>query len=74
MWVSPLDLIAAFIDGLRRDRLVAELRRMDDHLLRDVGLRRDQLDLLRLPRAPSPPGLLRPARAPASRPSLQGCG
>ena len=74
MWVSPLDLIDAIIDGIRRDRLVAELRRMDDHLLQDVGLRRDQLDLLRIARAPSSPGLLRPAGPPVSRPSLQGCG
>lgn len=74
MWISPLDLVDAIIDGIRRDRLVAELRRMDDRLLRDVGLRRDQLDLLRLPRAPSSRGLLRPARAPVSPPLLHGCG
>ena len=74
MWVSPLDLIDAIVDGIRRDRLVGELHRMDDRLLQDLGLRRDQLDLLRLPRAPSSPGMLRPAGAPVSRPSLQGCG
>ena len=74
MWVSPLNLITSIIDGVRRDRLVGDLHRMDDHLLQDIGLRRDQLDLLRLPPAPSPLGVLRPAVAPVARPSLQGCG
>lgn len=74
MWISPLDLINAIVDGICRDRLVRDLHRMDDRLLQDVGLRRDQLDLLRLPPASPSRDMLRPAMAPASRPSLQGCG
>ena len=58
-------------------RDVDALARMSDHLLEDIGLRRDQLHALRLqpleierrPRAPI--GRARPA---GFRPSLKGCG
>ena len=64
----------------REARLAAELSRLSDHHLADIGLRRDQiqpdgihaLDLLPRPRSPSRPHA--PRRTPAIRPSLQGGG
>lgn len=71
----------------RRQAEVDHLERFDDHLLADIGLRREQLDLLRIEgvkRVPQPTeqrtaileaGAHRNIRLkPAARPSLQGCG
>ena len=62
----------------REKILVVTLSRLNDHLLADIGLRRDQLqpdgihDLdVQVPRRPAP---RRPARRTVVRPSLQGCG
>ena len=55
-----------------RQALVRQLSRLNDHLLDDIGLRREQLPALgmeaerRVERAP--------ARRLASRPELIGCG
>lgn len=66
--------ITGIVEDLQRQALVKRLERLSDHALDDVGLRRDQLDLM----------LLRPERArnktfgvvrrQSVRPSLQGCG
>ncbi len=76
VWTRWLEAYIAF-QAHQRD--VDKLARLSDHLLADIGLRRDQLDSLRYtpptaaPRAPE-------RRAPAERrlgvvrPSLEGCG
>lgn len=62
------------IDSYQRQALVEQLQRLSDHLLDDVGLRRDQLDEMLLP-PPTPPAPREKAVARlATRPSLQGCG
>ena len=58
----------------RHARLQA-LARLDDHLLADIGLRRDQLESLVLLTADEPRDLgRRLERGPAGGPVLQGCG
>jgi uncharacterized protein YjiS (DUF1127 family) len=72
-WTSWLEALVAFH---ARQREVDALARLDDRLLRDIGLRRDQLDSLRIE------PLALPAGAPAARafaplggrPALKGCG
>ena len=62
------------VDSYQRQALVEQLQRLSDHLLDDVGLRRDQLDEMLLP--PSKPSAAREKAVArlAPRPSLQGCG
>ncbi len=75
MWTGMRGLVRGIVEDVQRHALVEQLRRMDDHLLHDIGLRRGQLDtlLLRPPAARTrTAGGLR--RTPAVRPSLQGCG
>lgn len=63
---------SGLVDEWRREADFRELNALSDHLLTDIGLRRDQLPALRL-EAP-------PARAPepvvatAYRPELMPCG
>ena len=73
MWNEPVNWWRNMIEDARRQSMVRQLDLLSDHLLDDMGLRRDQLDLLRL----------RPARAAEKmafradhvvRPSLEGCG
>lgn len=73
------------IDFYRRRATIELLRRLDDHRLDNIGLRKDQLDLFGLDdpaRAPveeirgrvrEKPRVRRPARWPR-QPTLQGCG
>lgn len=74
MWLDPWLWLQDLVAGVRRDALVGDLHRLSDHLLDDIGLRREQLDLLRL----KPPAVAEPraarVRRPVARPSLQGCG
>jgi hypothetical protein len=73
------------VDYFRRRAALNQLERLDDYLLQDLGLRRDQLDALRAkgnlhadsagkpPRGDQrPKDVRRPRRV--ARPSLQGCG
>jgi hypothetical protein len=62
-------------------RDVDKLARLSDHLLADIGLRRDQLEALRLETPKAPRDRSAPARRRFSRPaevgvqvSLKGCG
>ena len=72
-WLNTLFAFAA------HQRDVDKLARLSDHLLADIGLRRDQLDALRCepvrltlaePRVPAGRG----QGKVALRPHLQGCG
>ena len=70
--------LRAVLETQQRAELVVRLSRMDDHLLADIGLRRDQLEsVILLPAASTPVRAQRreaASRQGASRPSLQGCG
>jgi hypothetical protein len=61
-------------EHFERQALVNRLESLTDHQLDDIGLRRDQLDALRLPAKSAPPKRSRARVANAVRPSLQGCG
>lgn len=67
--------LGGLVDDWRREADFRELSALSDHLLADIGLRRDQLPALRLS-APK----LTPARAPERavaagyRPELLPCG
>lgn len=74
MWVFPLKLLQELIENARRDVLVDGLNRMSDHLLQDVGLRRDQLDLLRRRPTSPPRDMTRSGSRGLTRPILRGCG
>lgn len=70
--------LAALRRHYRETILVATLSRLNDHLLADIGLRRDQLQPdgihgldVEVPRRPEP---RQPVRRTVVRPSLQGCG
>ena len=39
------DLAQALLTELLRRRAIRELRRLDDHMLADIGLERDQIDV-----------------------------
>lgn len=75
MWNEMSARVRDLVEHFQRQALVAKLNLLSDHLLEDMGLRRDQLDLLRLPPAQAPASTIgyAPPRA-AARPSLQGCG
>ena len=74
MRFAILGAVHRAIEQWRNRSFVEKMRRMDDRLLDDIGLRRDQLDLLLRPRTipVQRHGAVRPS--PAIRPSLQGCG
>jgi uncharacterized protein YjiS (DUF1127 family) len=65
---------------IAQQRLLRSLSRLDDRLLMDIGLRRDQLETMVLDEAsglvPAKPPVVSKRRVAASgpRPSLQGCG
>ncbi len=61
------------VDEWRREADFRELNALNDHLLADIGLRRDELPALRLA-APQPARAPEPAVATAYRPELLPCG
>lgn len=64
-----------FVDEWRREADFRELNALSDHLLADIGLRRDQLPALRLEtQQPAPAYAPEPAVAAAYRPELLPCG
>ena len=65
--------LGGLIEDWRREADVRELSALSDHLLADIGLRRDQLASLRLP-ATQPARAPEPVVARAHRPELQICG
>lgn len=67
-------LVQAVSAHFRRQASVSALRLMNDHLLLDIGLRREQIDLLLLPDEPAPVQKAKPVGIAHRRPSLQGCG
>ena len=67
-WLSE---IAAHFE---RQNFVNRLELLGDRDLDDIGLRRDQLDALRLPPRKTPVRKARSKPMKAARPSLQGCG
>lgn len=67
-WLSE---VAAHFE---RQNFVNRLELLRDRDLEDIGLRRDQLDALRLPPQKSPARKARFEPRKAARPSLQGCG
>jgi len=67
--------LSGLADEWRREADFRELSALNDHLLADIGLRRDQLPALRLAAAkPSPASEPEPAVAAAYRPELLTCG
>lgn len=64
---------SGLVDDWRRETEFRELNALSDHLLADIGLRRDQLPALRLA-APQPDRGPEPAAAVAYRPELLPCG
>jgi uncharacterized protein YjiS (DUF1127 family) len=64
--------LSGLVDEWRREADYRELDALSDHLLADIGLRRDQLPALRLT-APKPP-TRGPEPAAAYRPELLTCG
>jgi uncharacterized protein YjiS (DUF1127 family) len=63
-----------FVDEWRREADFRELSALSDHLLTDIGLRRDQLPALRLEAPQAPARTPEPAAAAAYRPELMHCG
>lgn len=74
MWNEAVGWMRDIVEDLRRPGLVRRLDLLSDHLLDDIGIRRDQLDLLRLRPAKVSGKNLGSATGLAVRPSLQGCG
>jgi ArsR family transcriptional regulator len=74
MWNAFASWTWGVVEHYRRDALVSKLDRLSDHLLEDIGLRRDELDLLRLPSAKVRAKKVGFVPSRAGRPSLQGCG
>jgi hypothetical protein len=74
MWTAIIDFWHGIVDDFERRAHVDRMRQFNDHLLEDIGLRRDQLDVLILH-----PQMARIERAgfgrrrQAVRPFLQGC-
>ena len=75
--------IERLITYYSRQRSVDKLSLLSDHLLADIGLRRDQLDALRLDDAEAEPRPVDRARIqtsfglwryPEAQPRLRGCG
>jgi uncharacterized protein YjiS (DUF1127 family) len=64
---------SGLVEEWRREADFRELNALSDHLLTDIGLRRDQLPALRL-EAPQPARAPEPAVAAAFRPELMPCG
>jgi uncharacterized protein YjiS (DUF1127 family) len=64
---------SGLVDEWRREADFRELNALSDHLLTDIGLRRDQLPALRLA-APQPARAPEPAVAAAYRSELMLCG
>ena len=63
------------VDEWRREADFRELNGLSDHLLADIGLRRDQLPALRLATSETAPvRVSEPAVAVAYRPELMPCG
>ena len=67
-WLSEM---RAYVE---RQAFVDRLMRLSDRDLNDIGLRRDQLDALRLAPLRSPRARRRSKSTRAVSPSLQGCG
>jgi uncharacterized protein YjiS (DUF1127 family) len=69
-------LLMQVLDGLMRERrrlaAVRELDKLSDHLLADIGLRREQLPTVALELTDEDER--RRALAPSFRPELQPCG
>ena len=77
------DWIGRLVAYYSRQRSVDKLSLLSDHLLADMGLRRDQLDALRLDDAEAEPRPVDGARIqtslgvwryPEAQPRLRGCG
>ena len=62
------------VERSRRRTPLDKLGSLSDHLLDDLGLRRDQLDALDAAPPKAPERTAGVARRRAARPSLQGCG
>ncbi len=73
MWWA-IDRIRELVERSRRRTSLRKLSLLSDHLLDDLGLRRDQLDSLGSAptKAPKTKAGFAPRRT--ARPSLQGCG
>jgi len=56
----------------RRQAAIRELSKLNDHLLADIGLRRDQLPTYLMEEASEDRST--PSRLPVSQPRLVGCG
>ena len=67
-WLSEI------ADHFERQNFVNRLELLSDRDLEDIGLRRDQLDALRLAPQKNPVRKARSEPMKAVRPSLQGCG
>jgi uncharacterized protein YjiS (DUF1127 family) len=65
--------INGLVEEWRREADFRELSALNDHLLADIGLRRDQLPILRL-KAPLVADAAEATLAPVYRPELVHCG